>query len=283
MPYSPTVRRRRLSSLLRRLRQDAGLHADEVARRLEWTASKLTRMERNEWKLPSVRDVRDLLDVYGVTDPSLRESVIALAREARQRGWWEEYKDVFLVGALPEFETEASEIRTFQALLVPGLLQTADYAAAVFRGGGRVTDDAKVARRVEARMARRQIFDRHDPPAFKVVIDEAALAKHVGGADVMRRQILHITEMAARPHIDLQVVSNGTGAHAALDNPFTILRFAAPEDPSLVHVGTVAGDLFLEKPEDVRSYTLAYDHVRASALSPEASLTYLAELAERFR
>ncbi|WP_225878410.1 helix-turn-helix domain-containing protein [Spongiactinospora rosea] len=283
MPYSPTVRRRRLSSLLRRLRQDAGLHADEVARRLEWTASKLTRMERNEWKLPSVRDVRDLLDVYGVTDPSLREAVIALAREARQRGWWEEYKDVFLVGALPEFETEASEIRAFQALLVPGLLQTPDYAAAVFRGGGRAIDDAKVRRRVEARMARQQIFERNDPPVFRAVIDEAALAKHVGGADVMRKQILHIADMATRSHIDVHVVPNGMGAHAALDNPFTILRFATPEDPSLVHVGTVAGDLFLEKTDDVRSYTLAYDHVRASALSADASLAYLAELADRFR
>ncbi|MDF5758812.1 helix-turn-helix transcriptional regulator [Spongiactinospora sp. TRM90649] len=282
MTYSPTVRRRRLSSLLRQLRQSAGFHADEVARRLEWTASKLTRMERNEWKLPSVRDVRDLLDVYGVTDKAQREAVITLAREARQRGWWEEYKDVFELGSVPEFEAEAAKILTFQALLVPGLLQTADYAAAVFRGG-QVVREETISRRVEARMARQQILEGKKPPILWAVIDEAALTKHVGGVAVMRQQLLHIAKMAERPNIGVQVIPHTVGAHAAAENSFTILEFATPDDPSIVNIGMITGDLYLEKPEEVRTYVLAYDHVRASALSADASLAYLAGLAEQLQ
>ncbi|GLW08993.1 transcriptional regulator [Microtetraspora sp. NBRC 13810] len=281
MSYSPTIRRRRLSLALRQFRQKAGLLAEEVARRLEWTPSKVTRIERNEWKLPSVRDVRDLLDVYGVTDQAKRDAMITLAREARQRGWWEEYKDV-LGGSLPEWEAEAAKIHTFEALLIPGLLQTDHYAAAVFRGGQVVSEDM-IDRRVEARLTRQQILDRENPPSLWAVIDEAALAKHVGGIDVMRRQIHHIVEMAARPNIAVQVVPNDVGAHAAMANSFTILQFAAPEDPTLVYVETITGDVYLEMPEQVANYTLAYDHVRASALSPDASVAYLGDLAEQLK
>ncbi|MFI7467540.1 helix-turn-helix domain-containing protein [Nonomuraea sp. NPDC049646] len=276
MSYSPTVRRRRLSAALRQFRIAAGLHADQVARRLEWTPSKVTRIERNEWKLPSVRDVRDLLDVYGVTDEAQREAILALTRQARQRGWWEEYKDV-LGGAMPGFEAEASAILTYESLLVPGLLQTASYAAAVFRGGQVVMDDL-IDRRVEARLARQQILDRVDPPTLWAVIDEAALAKHVGGVEVMREQIDHIITMARRPNIAVQVLPNAVGAHAAMENAFRILKFPTPEDPTLVHVETITGDLFMEETDQVSSYTLVYDHVRASALSADASAAYLEDL-----
>lgn len=276
MSYSPTVRRRRLSAALRQFRTQAGMNAEEVARRLEWAPSKVTRIERNEWRLPSVRDVRDLLDVYGVEDQAQRDAILALTRQARQRGWWEEYKDV-LGGAMPGFEAEAAAILTYEALLVPGLLQTPAYAAAVFRGG-QVVDDDLVGRRVEARLARQQILERDDPPKLWAVIDEAALVKHVGGVEVMREQIHHIIALASRPNIAVQVLPNAVGAHAAMENAFRILQFSAPEDPTLVHVETITGDLFIEEPDQVSSYTLVYDHVRASALSADASVTYLEDL-----
>jgi transcriptional regulator with XRE-family HTH domain len=277
--YSPTVRRRRLSSALRQFRMATGMNADEVARALGWTPSKVTRIERNEWKLPSVRDVRDLLDLYEVEDPTQREAILTLAREARQRGWWEEYKDV-LGGAMPGFEAEASKILTYEALLVPGLLQTARYARAVFLGG-QVMDDHLIARRVEARMARQQILDSDRPPTLWAVIDEAALAKHVGGVNVMKDQIRHIVSMAARKKIGVQVLPHAVGAHAAMENAFRIMEFDDPSDPTLVHVETITGDLFMEEPGQVASYTLVYDHVRASALSADASVAYLADLAEQ--
>lgn len=279
MSYSPTVRRRRLSAALRQLREDAKLDAAEVARRLEWTPSKVTRIERNEWKLPSVRDVRDLLDLYNVTDPKRREAIVDLARQGRERGWWEAYKDV-LGEAMPGFEAEARNMRTCGGLLVPGLLQTRAYAEAVFRGG-QVVADALIGRRVEARMARQQILERDDPPMLWAVIDEAALTKHVGGSGVMREQLHHIIDMASRPNIGVQVVPNAVGAHAAMENAFTILEFEALEDPTLVHVGFITGDIFMEDPQQVGSYTVVYDHVRASALSADASVAYMADLAEQ--
>jgi transcriptional regulator with XRE-family HTH domain len=280
--YSPTVRRRRLSALLRHYREQTGKRADEVARILEWTPSKVTRIERNEWKLPSVGDVKYLLDVYGVTDPVEREAVLKLAREARQRGWWEEYKDVFAGGSLPEFEAEAQRILTYKTLLIPGLLQTADYARAVFRGG-MVVEDELVERRVEARLERQRILNQDAPPHLWAVIDEAALVKHVGGVETMRAQIHHVIEMAARSNIAVQVLPHAVGAHAAMENSFTILEFGNTEDPSLVYIEMLTGDAYLEMPDQVSRYTLAYDHVRASALSVDASVAYLADLADQLK
>ncbi|GII81982.1 transcriptional regulator [Sphaerisporangium rufum] len=273
--HSPTVRRRRLSKALLAFRRQADLRAEEVARRLGWQASKVTRIERNEWKLPSVGDVLDLLDLYDVTDKTVRDAMIALARQARQRGWWEEYRDV-LGGALPEFEIEARTIRTFETLLVPGLLQTAAYAGAVFRGGQAI-DDELVERRVEARLTRQRIFDSDHPPTLWAVIDEAALLKHAGGPHTMRAQLEHIIEMARRPKIGVQVLPNAVGAHASMSGPFSILEFTEA-DPTLVYVETTTGDLFVEGDEAVSRYTLRYDHLRASALSAEASEKYLIDL-----
>lgn len=279
--HSPTVRRRRLSAALRQYRKDAGLQADEVAKQLGWAPSKVTRIERNEWRLPRRKDVAAMLDVYGITDER-RDAMLALVDQARQRGWWEEYRDV-LGGALPEFEAEAAQIHSFEALLVPGLLQTPRYAAAVFRGG-QVLEAAEVERRVQARLARQVILDRPEPPILWAVIDESALLKHVGGPDVMREQLGHLVRMAERPNIGVQVVPNAVGAHASMTGPFTILTYPSPDDPSLVYVEQSAtGDLFLEKTEEVDRYRLKYDHICASALSADASVEYLSDLIEQLK
>lgn len=282
MTHSPTVRRRRLSAALRRAREESGMTADAVAKALGWPPSKVTRMERGESRRPAVSDVLDMLDVYGVKDEAVRQAMATLARQARERGWWEQFRDE-LGGSLVEFETEASRIRTFEALLIPGLLQTADYARAVFKGG-RVVDEAAVERRVQARLARQQILDREQPPTLWAVIDEAAVAKHVGGVAVMREQLHHLVEMAARPNIGIQILPNAAGAHAAMTGAFAILSYADAADPELVYVETGAtganGDLYLESPEEVDRYTLRYDHVRASALSADASRAYLVDLAK---
>lgn len=280
--HSPTVRRRRLSAALRQAREQAGLTADAAAKQIGWPASKVTRIERNEWRRPTVSDVTDLLDVYGVTDDAKRQAMSTLARQARERGWWEEFRDE-LGGSLVEFETEASQIRTFEALLVPGLLQTADYARAVFIGG-QVLDPVTVERRVQARMARQQILERDYPPTLWVVIDEAALVKHVGGPATMREQLRHLATMAARPNIGIQVLPNAVGAHAAMTGPFAILSYPNADDADLVYVETGAdGDLYLEGPQEVERYTLRYDHVRASALSADISAAYLVDLARQLK
>ncbi|MFC4592121.1 helix-turn-helix domain-containing protein [Sphaerisporangium corydalis] len=272
---SPTVKRRQLSATLRQLRERSGLTSTEAAKRLEWTASKLTRIERNEWKLPNVHDIRLLLDIYGVTDQRQREALITLARESRRRGWWADYKDVFRSN-LPAFEAGASVIRTYEAVLVPGLLQIPEYTAAVFRGS-QVLDDAVVGRHVEARRARQQILDREDPPSLMALIDEAALLKLIGGKSVMRDQLAHLITMAVRPNITIQVVPNTVGAHSAVTaGPFVILDF--PGDPSLVYMATATDSLWLEQPEEYQRYSLIFNHVSTSALSPEESAAYMTTL-----
>ncbi|MEU8268665.1 helix-turn-helix transcriptional regulator [Sphaerisporangium sp. NPDC049002] len=275
MSNSPTVKRRRLSAALRQLRIESGLTAAEAAKQLDWDPSKITRMERDEWKRPAPHDIRGLLDLYGVTDERRREALLTLARESRQRGWWADYQDVFR-SSLPDFEAGASMIRTYEAVVIPGLLQTAAYMMAIFRGG-QVLNEAVFERHVQARLARQEILKRQDPPTLVAVIDEAALLKMIGGPDVMRDQIQHLVEMAGRPNITVQVLPNSVGAHPALDGPFVILDFPSPDDPSLVHLATLTDSLWLETPEEIRRYTLIYSQAQASALSPDESVRHLSE------
>ncbi|GII86046.1 transcriptional regulator [Sphaerisporangium siamense] len=274
---SPTVKRRRLSHVLRQLRQSADLTATEAAKRLEWDPSKVARMERNQWKLPNVHDIRLLLDLYGVTDGRQREVLITLARESRQRGWWANYEDVFR-SSLPDFEAGASVIRTYEALLIPGLLQTAAYAAAIWRAGQVLDEhtDHVIERHVQARLARQQVLTRESPPQLLTVIDEAALIKVVGGPTVMREQLHHLIRMAASANVTIQVLPNSSGAHAAMTGGFAIMDFSSPaDDPSLVYMETATENLWLETPEKHQQYALIFSRVQASALSPEESVTCL--------
>lgn len=273
MTSSPTVKRRRLSAALRQMRLDAGLDPKEAARRLEWDPTKIHRMERNKWVRPDPRDVKDLLDLYGVTDERQREAMLTLARESRQRGWWADYQDVFR-SSLPDFEAGAAIIRTYEGMLVPGLLQTADYTRALMRAGASL-DDAAIERRVEARMARQAILDGDGAPQLWAVIDEAALLKMVGGPQVMRAQLGHIIKAGESQNIAVQILPNVAGAHAAMNGGFVILDFASDLDPSLVCIETATDSLYLEQAEELHRYTVMYSHVQALALSPEDSARFV--------
>lgn len=273
--YSPSARRRRLSALLRKMREERGLTIDEVSRRLDWPSGKLSRMERNEWKRPSPRDMQDLAEVYELS-PEMREAVINLARESRVRGWWVEYRDV-LRGGLADFEAGASMIRTYEALLIPGLLQTPDYAAAVMRSG-RVMDGDDITRKVAGRMRRQQVLEGDDPLYLWALIDEAALRKQVGGREVMTAQIQRLIDMAARPNVDIQVVRDSFGAHAAIDGSFMILDFQDPADPPMVYLETATDDLYLEDPKVVQRYVGIFGHTCSAAETPQRSVAYLKNL-----
>ncbi|WP_440068798.1 helix-turn-helix domain-containing protein [Streptosporangium sp. OZ121] len=281
MTGSPTIKRRRLSAELIRLREQAGLTHDEVARRLEWSRGRLTHMEQNKWVLPDIGNVRLLLDLYNVVDPAVREAILDLARQSRERGWWAKYKDVF-GGSLPGFEAEATQIRTIELVTIPGLLQTADYATAIFQAG-QVLDQTAVQRRVEARLARQAILSRDNPPQIWAVIDEAALRKMVGGPKVMAEQLGHLAHMAMRPNIAVQVLPDSIGAHAAMGSGFVILDFAGDLDPSIVYLETPTDNLFLERPEEIQAYTLTFNRVVAAALTVEESVRYVAALADRLQ
>lgn len=283
MASSPTLRRRRLSWRLRELREAAGLTADQVTERARkrgaqrWSASKLTRIERNEWVRPKIEDIELLLDVYEVTDQAERDACIKLAKQARQRGWWVGYADVLGKGTLTGLEPEASVIRTFELALIPGLLQTEAYARAVIRGGG-IADEAEIDRRVEARMMRKQVLMKSDAPRYWAIIDESALRKVP--ADLAEEQIGHLLQVQ-RSNLRVQVLPDSVGPHASMEGQFVILDF--PDDPSVVYIEGHSSQLFHEEPEEVNMYDLLYDYVQSSALSVDDSRAFLERLMESHR
>ncbi|MDA8369057.1 MAG: DUF5753 domain-containing protein [Nocardiopsaceae bacterium] len=275
--YSPSVRRRRLSKELRNLREAAGFTAAQAAKKLGWAQSKITKQEIGQTKTITTSDIDALLNLYKVTDTHKREALKTLAREAQERGWWAKFRDVY-PGILPDFEAEASVIRTFEVQVIPGLLQTPEYAEGIFRGAD-LLDDGTINRRVESRMQRQVILNRHKPPTFQAVIDEAALRRTVSGRTVMREQIEHLCHMAVRHNISLYVLPFSAGAHAGTAAPFTILDFPGPLDQSIVYVEAVTNDLYLEETEDLDRYNVVYGKLQNSAMSLPDSVAFLRELA----
>jgi transcriptional regulator with XRE-family HTH domain len=266
---SPTVRRRRLASELRRLREAAGLTIDEVGDKLECSASKISRIETGHVGV-TPRDVRDMLELYPV-DEDQREALVQLAREARKKGWWHAYNEVF-TGAFVGLESDASFLHAHQALLVPGLLQTEDYMRAIMGAIRPDQRDEETERKVAARLTRQDLLTDAQPPEYWAILDEAVLRRVVGGPAVMRQQLRRLLDVASLPHVTLQVLPFGAGAHAGMEGPFMILGFPEPADPDVVYVENTISGSYLEEPSEVYRYTLMFDHLRATALKPADTL-----------
>jgi len=277
---SPTVRRRRLGMELRRLREDADYTLERVAETLECSDSKISRIETGQVGA-TPRDVRDMLELYGV-DGKQRDELMQLAREGRQKGWWNTYDDQ-VIRMLIGFEAAATTIRAYEAMVVPGLLQTVDYARAVIRAVRPGLRPEDVERRVEVRTARQRDLVQTDPPTVWVVVDEAALRRPVGGVEVMHEQVLRLIETAAWPTVTLQVLPFESAEHAGMDGAFTIYEFSEPADPAVVYLENATSDLYLETAEELRRYTLLFDHLRAAAMKPKDSSEFLSGLAEELR
>jgi transcriptional regulator with XRE-family HTH domain len=280
---SPTVRSKRLRRELRRLREERGLTIEQVATLAgsEWNPSTLGRWENGDRRIRPA-DLRSLLDVYEVQGEP-RETLMTLAREARQRGWWQVYGDVLPseYSSYIGLETEALSMRTYQQQLIPGLVQTEDYARAVIRATRPDDDDAAIDRRVAVRLDRQSALADDHPMNLWAVIDESAIRRVVGGPEVMRAQLDRLAEVAERPGIQLQVLPFATGAHAAMAASFVILGFQAP-DPDVVYIDTGTSALFVEESPDVDAYRLMFDHLRASALAPGESLRLFRATAQAF-
>jgi hypothetical protein len=278
--HSPTVRRRRLAAELRRLRENANLTIDEVGEKLECSASKVSRIETAHVGV-TPRDVRDMLDLYGVESERL-EALVQLAREARKKGWWHTYNDVF-TGAFVGLEAEATLLRVYQALLVPGLLQTEDYMRSVIKSTRPESSAAQVDKRVAARLARQKLLHSTDPPRYWAVIDEAVLHRPVGGDGVMRSQMERLVELGSLPHVTLQVMPFSAGAHAGMEGPFLIFGFPEQADPDVAYVEYNTAEAYLEEPSDVDRYRVLFDHLRASALGPEATRALITGRATQYQ
>ncbi|WP_047867705.1 helix-turn-helix transcriptional regulator [Nocardiopsis sp. RV163] len=276
-PHSPTLRRRRLSAELKRARNEANLTTTQVVKTLKWAAGKLSKIETAETQTIKADDLDKMLDLYQVTDPDKREALHALARDAKVRGWWSKYKEVFGPQSLPDFEAEASAIRTFESSMIPGLLQTPDYTAALLQGG-RYTEAAAIERRVNARMERRQILTRFNPVRLRAVLDEAALRRMIGDAEIMAEQMHHLLYMAKLPNVDVQLLPFSAGSHAALAASFSILEFPEPLDLPIVFVETAADGLFLEETEEVEQHSVTFSDAQGSALSTAQSAKFITDV-----
>lgn len=274
---SPTIRRRRLGAELRRRRETAGVTIEAVAERLECSASKISRIETGHTSA-TPRDVRDLLEIYGVLGIEAEE-LVQIAREARQKGWWHPYSAV-LTGAYVGLEAAAKSVRAYEQQVVPGLLQTEEYAKAMIRAARPDITDDEVERRVRVRMGRQSLLTQDDPVDLWVVLDEAVVSRPVGGDAVMRAQLARLVEATDLPNVTLQVLPFDTGAHAGMDGTFAVLDFPEPGDPDVVYAENATGGLFLEKTEELRKYIFIFNHIRAAALPPEESGALLAKLAK---
>ncbi|RNL83007.1 helix-turn-helix domain-containing protein [Halostreptopolyspora alba] len=278
-PHSPTLRLRRLATELKQGRENAQLTVTQAGQALGWTASKISKIETTETKRISTADLDNMMDLYKITDPDKRRAMQALARDAKERGWWSKYREVFGDQALPDFEAEASVIRSFEGLVVPGLLQTPEYARALFQGG-RYTGPEDIERRIKARIARREILTKFNPVRLRVVMDEAALRRMIGSREIMAEQMRHLLYMAQLPNIDVQLLPFAAGSHAALAAPFSILEFPDQMNPPIVHVGTVTDSVFFEQPGDVERYSATFGDIQGTAISTSQTATFIGELAE---
>ncbi len=273
---SPTVRKRRLVSELRRLREAAELTIEEVGERLECSASKISRIETGRVGV-SPRDVRDMLAAYGADSATLDE-LVQLAREARRKGWWDEYGDI-VPGRYVGYEADADSIRTYQGLMIPGLLQCEAYTRSLISQVLPEASTAEIDRRVRLRKARQALLNEDDPLRLHVVIDEAALRRLVGGIEVMRVQMARLLQVGSLPNVTVQVVPFDAGGYSAMDGPFVILSFPGQLDSDVVYIESTRSGVYLEQPGDVSWYAEVFERLVRTALPPAGSASLITEVA----
>jgi transcriptional regulator with XRE-family HTH domain len=273
---NPTMRQRELARRLRQLRAAQDLTVEQVAEKLLCSATKISRIETGA-RRASLRDVRDLYQLYQVGEQDAAH-LMALAKQAREAGWWDQYIDLGSpVGTYLGLEAEATAITYFSTLFIYGLLQTADYARAVIKGINPQIDPTVLEERVDARMRRHKLIEQTNRPRVRVLMDEAVLRRQVGGPAVMAGQLDKIVE-AAGGHITTQVIPFNSGSLASSDSNFTLFEFEEPPMPRVVHVEGLTGYLYLEKAADIERYRESLDHLRDAALSPRDSLVLITEI-----
>ena len=272
------IRRRRLAAELRRLREAAGLTCDEVAARLEFSASKISRIETGR-VLVSPRDVRDLLETYGVPEDQ-RGRLIQLAHESRQKGWWQGFGysvDPHLATYLG-MEGTASEIRYYSATRIPALLQTEDYTRAIIRTIAPKMDPDIYKQRVEVRMRRQEVLEGDNRPRYRVLLDEAVLHRSIGDPAVMADQLDKVLEVERQGKVTIQVIPFDVGTYAAQESNFVLLEFGGKSLMSpVIFIEGLTGNQYIQRPSDIARYREAIEYLRDAALSPRDSVKFIRE------
>lgn len=278
---NPTVRRRRLGQELRKLREQKNMTAEQVADRLLVSQSKISRLENGRRSI-SQRDVRDLCGVYEVEDHRIVDSLMQMAKDSRQQGWWHAFGDIpysVYIG----LETDAASIRVYESQVLPGLLQTRRYAEALITGAMPETLTTDIEKRVQVRLRRQNRLQAAEAPLrLWAVLDEAALRRVVGGRQSMFEQLESLIEWSQLPHITLQVLPFDVGAHPGVTGQYAILEFPDAGDSSVVYIEGVTSDLYLEKAPDVQRYSVMYEHLRAQALNADQTRQFISDVAKEF-
>jgi transcriptional regulator with XRE-family HTH domain len=278
---SPTLRRRELGARLRKLRGEQGLTVDRVAELLLCSPSKVSRMETGQ-RGATARDIRDLCRIYGVTQEAQVASMMELAKEGKQQGWWQSYELDYFATYVDQ-EQAATWLCYYQSSIVPGLLQTPEYARAMHQGSlpAEFTTERADAL-IEVRLRRQQVLTTRDPLLrLEAIIDEAVLHRVVGGPGVMAAQLRHLVEVGNMPNVTLRAIPFGVGAHPAMDNMFNILEFGDIA-PRIVYVEGLMGWIFIEKERDVARYEQVLEHLREIALDPKETIDLISKIGARY-
>jgi len=276
-----TIRSKWLGDAVLKIRKQTGLTLEEVGERMRWPQSKISRIEngmvRAHWG-----DIQDLLDLYEFHDTDQRKALLALAKSARERGWWHAYGATLdhPFADLISLEGISREICVYESQLVHGLLQTKDYALALI-GSSRVWEEKTEAEKfVEVRKARQNILTNDRPLDLWVILGEAVLYQQIGGARVMRDQLHHLIDISEIPNVTIQILPFSAGASTGMYGPFHILQFPGPGVTEVVYLENLTGGLYLEQTDEVQRYMVAFDHLRASALPTKESRQLIATAAK---
>jgi transcriptional regulator with XRE-family HTH domain len=279
--HTPTLRRRELAARLRALRHSAGLNIEEVAKELQCSPTKISRIETGQ-RGAILRDVRDLCRLYGVSATE-QDQLLALTRESKERAWWQGYDIDPTFRTLIGLQSAATAIAEYQPSFIPGLLQTPEYARAILRGMGEFMAEQEIDERVTLRTTRQQILDRADPPYLSFIVDEAAIRRLVGGPEVLRRQLDALLGSIDRPRISVQVIDYSAGAHPGLTSNFAIVEIEGSAASSIVFVEGHQGDFYLEAETDLKRYRRIFDQLRSIALSPQRTGEFIAAVRDQIR
>jgi len=278
----PTVRSRRVGSELRRLRETAGVTTAQAAELLNCSPAKISRIE-NGIVSARVGDLRLLLDQYGDQDQEHRAYLERLARESNKRGWWQDYGDTIppYYADFIGLETDASYIKTWEATIVPGLLQTPEYARAVMLANPAMISPDKLENFINIRQERQARLEQDTDVRLDAVIWEAVLITRVGGEKVQRGQLGRLLELMDRPNISVQVLPLEAGDKASMSGSFVMFSFGRERSVSTVFVENLTSSQYLEMDQELRGYTLVFDALRSAALSPAASAARIRQRLEQ--
>ncbi|HVK24851.1 MAG TPA: helix-turn-helix transcriptional regulator [Actinokineospora sp.] len=280
----PLIPRRRLGAELRRLREAAGLHLDDAAEHLECSASKISRLETGQG-IPKSRDIRDLLTLYGLDDKKAQDRLLRMAGDGRRQGWWRDFADVLTpnVDLFLSMEAEVSRIRGYVHSTVFGLLQTEDYASALFTAIYPRAKPADNDQRVRLRMQRqRALAEREERPRLNIIIDEAVLHRVVGGPAVMRDQLAHLIELSRTPEVTLLVFPFDNGPDIAAQCTFVVFTFESDYDRNAVNIELSLDDRWLEQESEVARYTRIFDELAKKCLDPPGSRGYIEAMIKKY-